>query len=366
MAKQQLKLILEDGTEYIGEAFGSFAETEGEVVFNTGMVGYPESLTDPSYKNQILVCTFPLVGNYGVPKVKIDENGIIENFESDRVHIKGLIVSDYSDEYNHYDADKSLSEWLTEYKVPGITGIDTRALTKRIREKGVMSGKIVKLTTKVDKKFHDPNKDNLVAEVGVKEPIEYKVKGATKTLLMLDCGMKENILRNILNRKVNVIRVPWDYDFINTEYKYDAIFLSNGPGDPSQLSIIVDKLKVAIKKNIPIVGICLGIQLLGTAAGGKTYKLKYGHRSQNQPCIDTETGRCYLTSQNHGYAVDEKTLPKDWKVWFRNVNDNTIEGIKHKTKPYAAVQFHPESWPGPVDTVYLFDELLKIAGVGEK
>ncbi len=364
MSKQQLKLILEDGTEFIGEAFGAFNETEGEVVFNTGMVGYPESLTDPSYKNQILVCTFPLVGNYGVPKPKVDQNGVIENFESDRVHIKGLIVSDYSDEYNHYDADKSLSQWLEEYSIPGITGIDTRALTKKIREKGVMSGKIVKLTSKVSKKFHDPNKDNLVAEVGVKEPVIYGKEGkGVKTLLMLDCGMKENILRNLLARNVRIVRVPWDYDFMNSEFEYDAIFLSNGPGDPEKLDLIVEKLKKAITKNIPIVGICLGIQLLSIAAGAKTYKLKYGHRSQNQPCIDVETGRCYLTSQNHGYAVDEKTLPKNWNVWFRNANDNTVEGVKHATKPYAAVQFHPESFPGPVDTTYLFDELLKIAGV---
>lgn len=363
MKKQQLKLILEDGSEYIGTAFGSFCETEGEVVFNTGMVGYPESLTDPSYKNQILVTTFPLVGNYGVPKVKVGENGVIENFESDRVHIKGLIVSDYSETYNHYEADKSLSDWLVEYNIPGITGIDTRALTKRIREKGVMLGKIVKINSKTPKKFHDPNEDNLVAEVGVKHPVEYKSKSAKKTLMMLDCGMKENILRNLLKRNVNIIRVPWDYDFNNTDYKYDAIFLSNGPGDPSLLKPVVVKIKKAMDRGVPVVGICLGIQLLSIAAGAKTYKLKYGHRSQNQPCVDTETGRCYLTSQNHGFAVDEKTLPKGYKVWFRNANDNTVEGVKHTSKPFAAVQFHPESCPGPVDTDWLFDELLKIAGI---
>ena len=361
MQKQKLKLILEDGSEYEGFSFGAEVETEGEVVFSTGMVGYPESLTDPSFEDQILICTFPLIGNYGVDHPIIDEQGIYQNFESDRIHIKALIVSDYSEKFNHYQAKKSLSEWLKEYNVPGISGVDTRALTKKIREKGVMLGKIVKADSNYTKEFRDPNQDNLVAKVSISEPQTYGT--GDKTVLLLDCGMKQNILRNLLKRNVKVIRAPWDFDFNNTDLKFDCIFLSNGPGNPELLNPIIEKIKIAMQKNIPVVGICLGVQLLSIAAGAKTYKLKYGHRSQNQPCVDLETGKCFLTSQNHGYAVDENSLPEDYKVWFKNANDGSVEGVKHKTKPYAAVQFHPESEPGPTDTVYLFDELLKIAGI---
>jgi carbamoyl-phosphate synthase small subunit len=358
MDQKKLKLVLEDGTEYEGISFGADVETEGEVVFSTGMVGYPESLTDPSFKNQILICTFPLIGNYGIDEPIKDEHGILQNFESDKVHIKGLIVTDYSEKFSHYEAKKSLGQWLKENNVPAITGIDTRALTKKIREKGVMAGKIVNINTKFENNFKDPNKDNLVAEVSVTEPITYG-KGK-KTILMLDSGMKANILRNIIKRGYKVIRVPYNYDFNNSDLKFDGIFLSNGPGNPELLTKVVEKIKVAMKNNVPVVGICLGVQLLGIAAGGKTYKLKYGHRSQNQPCINLETGNCILTSQNHGYAVDEKSLPKEYKVWFKNANDDSVEGIKHKTKPYAAVQFHPESDPGPTDANYIFDELLAL------
>jgi carbamoyl-phosphate synthase small subunit len=359
--KTKLKLILEDGSEYEGYGFGAEVETEGEVVFSTGMVGYPESLTDPSFEDQILVCTFPLIGNYGVDVIEYDENQIITNFESDRVHIKGLIVSDYSEKFNHYEAKKSLSAWLEQHNVPGITGIDTRALTKKIREKGSLLGKIVKADSNYTKDFKDPNQENLVAQVSISEPKTYGE--GKKTVLLLDCGMKQNILRNLVSRGVKVIRAPWNYDFNNTDLQFDAIFLSNGPGNPELLTEIVDKIKIAMQKEIPVVGICLGVQLLAIAAGAKTYKLKYGHRSQNQPCINLETGNCFLTSQNHGYAVDEKSLPSDYNVWFKNANDESVEGIKHKSKPYAAVQFHPESEPGPTDTLFLFDELLKIAKV---
>jgi carbamoyl-phosphate synthase small subunit len=358
MEKQKLKLILEDGSEFEGEAFGADVETEGEVVFSTGMVGYPESLTDPSFEDQILVCTFPLIGNYGVDHPELDENGIIKNFESNQIHIKGLVVSDYSEKFNHYEAKKSLSDWLKEHNVPGISGIDTRALTKKIRTTGALLGKIVKADSNYDKSFKDPNKTNLVAKVSTDEIKTYGE--GDKTILLLDCGMKENILRNIIKRGYKVIKAPWNFDFNNTDLKFDAVFLSNGPGDPALLDEIVEKIRIAMKNDIPVVGICLGVQLLSIAAGAKTYKLKFGHRSQNQPCINEETGNCFLTSQNHGYAVDEATLPEDYKVWFRNANDGSVEGVKHKTKPYAAVQFHPESDPGPTDTNYIFDELLKL------
>lgn len=356
---KKIKLVLEDGTEYVGESFGAFCDSYGEVVFSTGMVGYPEGITDPSFKKQILISTYPLIGNYGVPEVKHDENGIISNFESDEIQIAGLIVTDYSKEYNHHEATKSLSDWLKEHDVPGITGIDTRSLTKKIREKGAMLGAIVTEDRKPrDIKFQDPNKENLVSMVTTREP---KIYGSgDKTVMLIDCGAKLNIIRNIVNRGFRVVVVPWDYDFLNSEHEYDGIFISNGPGDPAMVKTLIDRIKKAMEQKVPVVGICLGNQLLALAAGAKTYKLKYGHRSQNQPCIDLETGRCYLTTQNHGFNIDRKSIPKGWNVWFENANDETVEGIKHESLPYASVQFHPESFPGPTDTNYIFDELLKL------
>ncbi len=361
MTKAQL--ILKDGTTLTGTGFGYLDEViSGEVVFNTGMVGYPESLTDPSYRGQILVITFPLVGNYGVPAPEMIAN-LIQNFESNEVQIKGLIVSDYSWSYNHHEAKKSLSDWLKEHKVPGISGIDTRMLTKLLRDGGSQLGQIVPdgLNPVPTSELYDPNQVNLLDEVSIKEPITYNPTG-TKTMLAVDCGMKDNIIRSLIKRNIKVIRVPWNYPFMDSELEFDAVFLSNGPGDPEVLAktTLLEQIKKAMDKKLPVLGICLGNQLIALASGAKTYKLPFGHRGQNQPCIDTKTEKCYMTSQNHGYAVDEKTLGPDWEVWFRNGNDNSIEGIRHKTLPFMSVQFHPESCPGPNDTNYLFDLYAEI------
>ena len=346
-----VKLVLQDGSVFEGFAFGSKKDVAGEVVFNTGMVGYPETLTDPTYRGQILTLTYPLIGNYGVPS-NDKENNMLKHFESDHIQIKGLIISDYSQNHSHWNSAKSLDQWLKEHGVPGIYGIDTRELTKKLREHGVMLGKIV---VGEDINFEDPNMRNLVDEVSVKDKVIYQ-RGPIK-ILVIDTGCKNNIIRCFLDRDITVIRVPWDYDFADEEY--DGLFISNGPGDPKHCKKTVLHIREAMKNNKPIFGICLGNQLIGLAAGADTYKLKYGHRSQNQPCLEVGTKRCYITSQNHGYALDDTKLPKDWEVWFRNLNDNTNEGIRHKSKPFFSVQFHPEATPGPVDTEFLFDRFIE-------
>ena len=339
-----MKLFLEDGTKIEGKSFGAAVEMSGEVVFNTGMTGYVEGFTDPSYVGQIVVLTYPLVGNYGVPDKA--------TWESEKMQIAGLVVSEYSEQYSHHDAKQSLAEWLKVSGVPAITGVDTRALTKKLREHGVMLGA---LAEKIPKKFTDPNDGNLVAKVSPKQKRVYGA-GPIK-IIAIDCGMKENIVRSLTRKGTTVTRVPWDYDF--TKDAYDALFISNGPGDPTQCGVTIENIRKAMKTNKPILGICLGNQLLALAAGAKTYKLKYGHRGQNQPCVDSKTGRCYITSQNHGFAVNEKTLPKDWSVWFTNANDGSNEGIRHKTKNWRSVQFHPEACPGPTDTAWIFDEFIE-------
>lgn len=358
--KNNIELVLKDGSVFSGFSFGADTGSAGEVVFNTGMVGYPESLTDPSYKGQILVLTYPLIGNYGVPAKDKDSQNILKYFESDKIQVKGLIISDYSREYSHWNAVKSLSDWLKEENIPGIYGIDTRALTKKLREKGTMLGKIVSENSDVE--FYNPNKADLVKEVSINEPVIYASKNHNddinnKKVVLVDCGAKNNIINCLLKRNVTVMRVPYDYDFF--DHGFDGIVISNGPGDPKMNVKTIENIGKAIEMKIPIFGICLGNQILALAAGGDTYKLKYGHRSQNQPCLIKGTKRCFITTQNHGFAVDMKKMPNDWDEWFVNVNDGTNEGIKHKTKPFMSVQFHPEAMPGPVDTEFLFDEFIK-------
>jgi carbamoyl-phosphate synthase small subunit len=346
-----IKLILEDGTEIKGKSFGSEISVSGEVVFSTAMVGYPESLTDPSYKGQILVLTYPLIGNYGVPGA-IEENKMAQFYESNKLHITGLVVSEYSFEHNHWNAAMSLGEWLKKDNIPGIFGIDTRALTMRLREKGTMLGKIV--FDEKDVEWYDPNKDNLVDLVSTKERIVYG-NGKYK-IMLIDTGVKYNIIRNLLKRDTTVIRVPWNYDIFSEEY--DGLFISNGPGDPKMCTDTIRNLSKAFSQNKPIMGICLGNQLMALAAGADTYKLKYGNRSHNQPVLLVGTKKSYVTSQNHGFAINNNTLTKDWEPFFINLNDNTNEGMRHKSKPFFSSQFHPEATGGPVDTEYLFDDFM--------
>ena len=344
-------LVLEDGSVFEGRAFGSPINTAGEVVFNTGMVGYPETLTDPSYRGQILVLTYPLIGNYGVPAANL-QDGIDYAFESEKIQISGLIVSEVSSEHNHWNSTKSLQQWLRENNIPAIEGIDTRALTKRLREKGSMLGRLS--LNGYENPFYDPNEDNLAKEVSVDSP--RIIGNGPKRVVLIDCGCKNSILSNLLKRNVTVIRVPWDYDFLDE--KYDGILISNGPGNPKMCVQTISNVQRALEKQRPVFGICLGNQILSLAAGADTYKLKFGHRSQNQPCIKVGTKQCFITSQNHGYAVDQQTLPSGWIPWFENANDATNEGIRHRNYPFFSIQFHPEAAPGPMDTDFLFDEFI--------
>lgn len=347
-----IKLILEDGSTFHGKSFGYEGSIAGEVVFNTAMTGYPESLTDPSYKGQVLVLTYPLVGNYGVPR-EDTEDELFKFFESDRLHISALVISDYSDEYSHWNAEQSLGDWLKQHKIPGIFDVDTRMITKLLREKGSMLGKVV--FEDIEPESYDPNLENLVAQVSVGEK---KIYGNGKyRILLLDCGVKYNIIRYLLERDTTVIRVPWDHDISKEDY--DGLFISNGPGDPKQCSITIDSLATAYQSDIPIFGICLGNQLMALAAGADTYKLKYGHRSHNQPVLKAGTDKAYITSQNHGFAIDNKSLPKGWEPLFINLNDDTNEGMKHLSKPFFSTQFHPEASGGPTDTAYLFDTFIE-------
>ena len=346
-------LQLINGIEFKGYSFGFRKSVAGEVVFNTAMSGYPESLTDPSYKGQILVLTYPLIGNYGVPPM-IRENNLLKYFESDEIHISGLIVSEYSYEASHWNAWGSLSSWLVENRVPAIWGIDTRALTKILRDKGSMQGKIEFGEQTID--FADNSNKNFVEEISCKKPITYG-KGKYR-IVLIDCGVKNNIIRKLLENDTTVIRVPWDYDFLKLEY--DGLFISNGPGDPKNCKPTIKNISKALENDTPIFGICLGNQLLSLAAGGDTYKLKYGHRSHNQPILLNGTNKCFVSSQNHGYATNADSLGEEWEQLFININDNTNEGIKHKTKPFFSSQFHPEASSGPTDTDFLFERFIEL------
>lgn len=350
---RKARLMLEDGTVFHGWSFGCERPAAGEVVFNTSMTGYPESLTDPSYRGQILVLTYPLIGNYGVP-AGIAEHDLFRYYESDRLQVAGLIISDYSQEYSHWNARESLGDWLQRSGIPGLTGIDTREVTKLIRERGAMPGKIEFDGEELE--FTDPNKQNLVAQVSTSETLVYG--NGSKKILLVDCGVKYNIIRHFLKRDTTVIRVPWDCDF--SDGTYDGLFISNGPGDPKMCAETIRNLRKAMERPQPIFGICLGNQLLALASGADTYKLKYGHRSHNQPVLKNGTNRAFITSQNHGYAIDDRTLGADWESFFINLNDGTNEGIRHKTRPIFSVQFHPEASSGPTDTEYLFDDFLAL------
>lgn len=354
---KNVTLVLEDGTKFHGKSFGYDAPVAGEVVFNTAMMGYPESLTDPSYAGQLMTLTYPLVGNYGVPPFSVESDGIATFMESDRIYASAIIVADYSEQYSHWNAVESLADWLKREHVPGITGIDTRQLTKVLREHGVMMGKII----------FDDEPDNIpeaeyegvnwVDRVSCKDIIRYN-EGAGKKVILVDCGVKNNIIRCLVNRGVEVIRVPWNYDY--TTMEFDGLFLGNGPGDPDMCEDAVNIIRKQMSQSRkPICGICMGNQLLAKAGGATIYKLKYGHRSHNQPVREVGTNRCYVTSQNHGYAVDAKTLGNGWRELFVNMNDGSNEGVCHKENPWFTSQFHPEACSGPVDTEFMFDRFIK-------
>lgn len=380
---RNVTLILDDGTCFSGQSFGYEKPVAGEVVFNTAMTGYPESLTDPSYAGQLMTLTYPLVGNYGVPPFTIEGNGLATFMESEKIHAEAIIVSDYSENYSHWNAVESLADWLKREHVPGITGIDTRELTKVLREHGVMMGRIV-FDDAMDNgewKMDNYGEVNYVDRVSCKDIIVYAA-GESKTfpvstpkeelnsqlsifhsqlkkVVLVDCGVKTNILRCLLRRGVEIIRVPWDYDF--NQLSFDGLFISNGPGDPDTCDAAVQNIRRAMaNEKLPIFGICMGNQLLSKAGGARIYKLKYGHRSHNQPVRMVGTERCFITSQNHGYAVDNNTLGADWEPLFVNMNDGSNEGIRHKRNPWFSAQFHPEAASGPTDTEFLFDEFVNL------
>ncbi len=357
---KKVTLVLQDGTEFHGESFGYEQNVAGEVVFNTAMTGYPESLTDPSYAGQIMVLTYPLVGNYGVPPFSFGADGLPTFMESDRIYATALIVADYSTHYSHWNAHESLADWLRREHVPGVTGIDTRQLTKVLREHGVMMGRIViegAAPAEQSADAQDYGAVNWVERVSCKDIIRYN-EGAGRRVVLVDCGVKSNIIRCLVSRGVEVVRVPWNYDY--TGMSFDGLFLANGPGDPDMCVDAVEVLRRQMSlSRKPICGICMGNQLLGKAGGATIYKLKYGHRSHNQPVREVGTNRCYVTSQNHGYAVDAATLGSEWRELFVNMNDGSNEGIRHQTNPWFSSQFHPEACSGPVDTEFMFDRFIE-------
>jgi carbamoyl-phosphate synthase small subunit len=360
------KLVLEDGAVFTGRLFGVDRPVTGEVVFNTGMTGYVEALSDPSYRGQILVLTYPLIGNYGVPDALL-KTGLPHPFESTSIQVLGLVVARYEPAYVHHAAKRSLGEWLNQCGVPAVEGVDTRGLTRRLRARGTLRGRLCPAAQQNELGEDSCDMARLVPAVSRPGVDRYQapgdgqtVKTGQKTLLLVDCGAKHNILRSLLKRGVNVVRVAWDHDFLADDCGADGLFLSNGPGDPMNVPVLVERLRGWLGAGRPTFGICLGHQLLALAAGGRTFRLPYGHRSQNQPVEDLRTGRGYITSQNHGYGVDTGSLPAGFEEWFVNANDGTNEGIRHRDRPFMSVQFHPEAYPGPVETGVLFDEFIRV------
>jgi len=365
-AEQRAVLVLEDGTIFPGVGFGAEGTVSGEVVFNTGMVGYPESLTDPSYFGQILVQTWPLVGNYGVPSRDLtDGSGLPLHFESDSVKVSGYVVAEVQRCPSHWSSRASLPDWLKASGVPGVSGVDTRELTKKLRTKGTMLGLIsvgpspdlerLKRSARI---LQDPNSTDLVRRVSTPRPVEYGGTSDT-TVVLIDCGVKFGILRSLVARGFRVVQVPYDTSAAEILARGPAgVVVSNGPGDPATCRPVIESVRSLLETEVPLLGICLGTQILVLAAGGTTYKLKFGHRAQNHPCADLRTGRAYMTAQNHGYSVDEKSL-EQFEVSFVNLNDKTVEGIMHKRKPVGGVQFHPEASPGPFETGFIFDEFAQ-------
>jgi carbamoyl-phosphate synthase small subunit len=363
-AVQIINLMLEDGTEFRGRSFGAASTVTGEVVFNTGMTGYVETLTDPSYRGQILVMTYPLVGSYGVPAPRPTDS-IDRPYESGRIQVQGLVVQNYVNEYSHHSARRSLGDWLRADSVPAIQGIDTRTLTRRLREHGTMKGWLFPAEHEFDMIRNEAHEiemeDEVFRSVSPAEPIRYE--GGELKILAIDAGIKDNIIRSLLERGASVVRAPWHADLKDLADEADGILIGNGPGDPKNLTFLIGQFANLMQSyDKPIFGICLGNQILSLAAGGDTYKLPYGHRGVNQPVQDLLTRRCFITSQNHGYAVREDSLPPEWEPWFVNINDGTNEGMRSRTRPFFSVQFHPEASPGPRDTGFLFDDYLRVVG----
>lgn len=355
-------LKLEDGTRLQGRGFGALHPVCGEVVFNTAMAGYVEALTDPSYCGQILVFTYPLVGNYGVPLPRARDS-LEEPYESGRIQVQGVVVQNYVEAYSHHAAGRSLGAWLASEGIPGLTGVDTRSLTRRLRERGTMQGWLYPTSLGEEHALAHCSgvdmREQAFRVVAPREPVRYG-KGRS-TVLLVDAGAKDNIVRSLLRRGVSVLRAPWHADLAELSRGADGILIGNGPGDPKDLQPLIAQIRSLLPSYPrPIFGVCLGNQILALAAGADTYKLPYGHRGVNQPVQDLLTRRCYVTSQNHGYAVNDQTLPPGWEAWFVNINDGTNEGIRSRTRPHFSIQFHPEAHPGPQDTGFLFDDFLRL------
>jgi len=368
------KLILDDGAVFDGIGFGFPTTAIGEIVFNTGMVGYPETLTDPSYGGQILTLTYPLVGNYGVPNPEIkDDDGIQKFFESDKIQVRGLVIHELSLVASHWNLSMTLDEWLYHEKIPGISGIDTRALTTKLRSKGVMMAALVVSDNEIDVEqvknklaaATNYNSEEFMDQVSTKS--EQVFGNEKESVVIIDVGTKNAILRSIRNIGYKVIKVPWDTSIEKIlSYKPKGVVISNGPGDPQKCPETIKTAKSLIEKNIPTLGICLGAQILGLAGQASTYKLKYGHRGQNKSCVNLDNNQVYVTSQNHGYCISPESLKdSEFDLWFTNADDKTVEGIKHKKQKCIAVQFHPEASPGPYDCKFIFEELKHLMGEGK-